>query len=194
MAISTNLIVFENIFVLTIKRVVICIDSVSCKKGDRSKHRCDLDCCKSWKRQRIVRLINHRRMSLRVIRSKLKSLRHQTNEEQRLPPMILIRKKQQAVLDCLRVSRRMIGLVSLSLWLVHQARWISNVSIFIYFSWTNQLFCSGNSFWIAIHAEYLINTNTSQCFSLNHETGVATERPVTTTDCGTFFGIRGTSM
>ena len=32
MAISTNLIFFEYIFVSTIKRVVICIDSVGCKK------------------------------------------------------------------------------------------------------------------------------------------------------------------
>ena len=45
-----------------------------------------------------------------------------------------------------------------------------------------------------MHAEDLINTNTSQCFSLNHEIGIAPERLIATTDCGTFFGIRGTSM
>ena len=46
MAISTNLIVFEYLFVLTIERVAICIDCVSCKKVDRSKHRYDL--CLLW--------------------------------------------------------------------------------------------------------------------------------------------------
>ena len=65
---SPNLIVFEHVFVLTIWRVVICIDSVGCKRSTEASIDTNFDRRKSWMRKWMVAQMNPRKMAVQVIK------------------------------------------------------------------------------------------------------------------------------
>jgi hypothetical protein len=111
---SANLIVFEHAFVLTIWRVVICIDSVGCKSSTEASIDKNFDRRKSWMRKWMAAQMNPRKMVVQVIKSYPTSARSHASEKLCLVPMMLIRKKQKSVLHHFRASQWMIAQVRLT--------------------------------------------------------------------------------
>ena len=114
MEIYTHSIVFKYVFILTIWRVVICIDSVSCKGSTEASIDTNFDCRISCMRKRMVPQMKPHKMAVQVIKSYPTSARSHASEKLCLVPMMLIRKKQKSVLHHLRASQWMIAIARLT--------------------------------------------------------------------------------